>query len=53
MIYLFIYLEIHSFICSTREILKTSVCNMKSDELQPFILLYVLNVLNLLIYVLN
>jgi len=32
--YLFIYSEIHSFICSTREILKTSVCNMKSDRHQ-------------------
>ena len=32
--FLFIYLEIHSFICSTREILKTSVCNMKSDRHQ-------------------
>jgi len=30
--YLFIYLEIHSFIYSTREILKTSVCSMKSER---------------------
>jgi len=34
-LYLFIYyLEIHSFICNTREILNTSVCNMKSDRHQ-------------------
>jgi len=30
--YCSIHLEIHSFIYSTREILKTSMCNMKSER---------------------